>query len=167
MKQTIFKKSLEVKKVEESKTFLTFMLGDEKYAIDILLVQEIHHYENVASLKNVPPYIKGFMRLRDDAVLVFDLRLFYHLVEADYTDFTIVVILNIGQKRFGIVVDKTPDILFLQESQIKSASELCAKVPHGYVRGVGMVEGETLILLDIEKLFNSSDLGLIVSGENS
>lgn len=152
------RKHKEVKRSSEVKSFLKFTLGNEQYAIDTLLVQEVHHYENITPLQNTPAFIKGFMRLRGGVVLIVDLRIFYHLTQVEYNSSTIVIILNINGKKVGLVVDKMPDILSLEKDQMKPISDLCIKIPAIYVKGVSMAEEDVLILLDIERLLMDNEL---------
>ena len=85
--------------------YLTFTLGPEEYAIDILKVQEIRGYEHPTTIANAPPFIKGVINLRGTIVPIVDLRIKFGVGEAEYTPFTVVIILNIGSRVVGIVVD--------------------------------------------------------------
>src|SRR5690606_12530933 len=89
----------------EGKTqeFLTFRLGDEYYALDILTVKEIRGYETVTRIANAPPFIKGVINLRGDIVPIVDLRIKFNLGEVTYDEFTIVIVLHIHNRIVGIV----------------------------------------------------------------
>jgi len=145
--------------------FLTFKLGGEEYGIDILKVQEIRGYEAVTRIANAPAFIKGVVNLRGVIVPIVDLRVKFQLGEARYDAFTVVIILNIAGRVVGAVVDSVSDVLELDEKQIKPAPEFNSLLEAGYITGLGTVEsgeGERLlILVDIERLMSSPDMGLL------
>jgi purine-binding chemotaxis protein CheW len=145
--------------------FLTFKLGGEEYGIDILKVQEIRGYEAVTRIANSPGFIKGVVNLRGVIVPIVDLRVKFELGEARYDAFTVVIILNVAGRVVGAVVDSVSDVLELDEKQIKPAPEFNSLLDAGYITGLGTVEsgeGERmLILVDIERLMSSPDMGLL------
>src|SRR6185369_18058551 len=98
--------------------FLTFTLGDEEYAIDILKVQEIRGYEPPTMIANAPPFIKGVINLRGIIVPVVDLRIKFNLGKIEYTPFTVVIILNVAGRVVGAVVDAVSDVISLTPAQI-------------------------------------------------
>jgi purine-binding chemotaxis protein CheW len=145
--------------------FLTFKLGGEEYGIDILKVQEIRGYEAVTRIANSPAFIKGVVNLRGVIVPIVDLRVKFELGDARYDAFTVVIILNVAGRVVGAVVDSVSDVLELDEKQIKPAPEFNSLLDAGYITGLGSVEsgeGERLlILVDIERLMSSPDMGLL------
>jgi purine-binding chemotaxis protein CheW len=145
--------------------FLTFRLGGEEYGIDILKVQEIRGYEAVTRIANAPAFIKGVVNLRGVIVPIVDLRVKFELGEARYDAFTVVIILNVAARVVGAVVDSVSDVLELDGKQIKPAPEFNSMLDSGYITGLGTVdsgEGERLlILVDIERLMSSPDMGLL------
>lgn len=152
-----------------SSEFLTFRLGEEEYGIDILRVQEIRSYEPPTRIANAPGFIKGVVNLRGVIVPIIDLRLKLGCDSAEYNTFTVVVVLNVKGRVVGAVVDSVSDVLELTREQIKPAPSLNSGVDGSYITGIGTVKtghGETesermLILMDIEGLMSSADMGLI------
>lgn len=140
--------------------FLTFTLGDEEYAIDILKVQEIRGYDAVTKIANTPAFIKGVINLRGIIVPIVDMRIKFNLGEAVYNDFTVVIVLNIGRRVIGIVVDSVSDVMSLAADAISAAPEF-AMFDTEFLLGLASVEGRMLILLDIERLMSSADMALI------
>lgn len=140
--------------------FLTFTLGSEEYGIDILKVQEIRGYDAVTPIANTPPFIKGVINLRGIIVPIVDLRIKFGLGKVEYDQFTVVIILNIGTRVVGVVVDGVSDVLTLASEQIKPAPGLSASLDTGYILGLGTVGERMLILVDIEKLMVSSEMAL-------
>jgi purine-binding chemotaxis protein CheW len=141
--------------------FLTFTLGAEEYGIDILKVQEIRGYDAVTSIANAPSFLKGVINLRGSIVPIIDLRLKFNLGTAEYNVFTVVIILNLGDRVVGIVVDSVSDVLTLGGEQVRPAPELSASMDTQYITGLGTVDGRMLILLNIERLMLSADMGLV------
>lgn len=149
--------------------FLTFRLGAEEYGIDILRVQEIRSYEAPTRIANVPEFIKGVVNLRGVIVPIVDLRLKLGCPSAEYNTFTVVVVLNVRGRVVGAVVDSVSDVLELQKDHIKPAPSLASSVDSNFITGIGTIkngQGENesermLILMDIEALMSSADMGLV------
>ena len=141
--------------------FLTFTLGPEEYAIDILKVQEIRGYEQPTTIANSPSFIKGVINLRGTIVPIVDLRIKFGVGEAAYTPFTVVIILNIGTRVVGIVVDGVSDVTSLRSDQMRPAPEFAATVDTRYINGLGTIAERMLIVVDIERLMLSSEMALV------
>ncbi|AOW15218.1 chemotaxis protein CheW [Hydrogenophaga crassostreae] len=141
--------------------FLSFRLGAEEYGIDILRVQEIRSYEAPTRIAHVPSFIKGVVNLRGVIVPVVDLRLKLNCATAEYNDFTVVIVLNVHGRVVGAVVDSVSDVLVLSPAQINAAPEMNTTVDTSYVTGIASVAERMLILMDIEALMSSADMGLM------
>jgi purine-binding chemotaxis protein CheW len=147
--------------------YLTFRLGAEEYGIDILRVQEIRSYEPPTRIANAPAFIKGVVNLRGVIVPIVDLRLKLGCDSAEYNGFTVVIVLNLRGRIVGAVVDSVSDVLELGADHIKPAPELSSAVDAGYIMGIGNIKHgaddaeRMLILMDIEGLMSSADLGLL------
>ena len=141
--------------------FLTFTLGNEEYGIDILKVQEIRGYDAVTRIANTPEFIKGVINLRGIIVPIVDMRIKFRLTQISYDQFTVVIILSLGHRIVGIVVDSVSDVLTLKPEQIRPTPELSAALDTRYILGLGTVDKRMLILVDIEKLMSSSEMALI------
>ena len=141
--------------------YLVFQLGAEEYGIDILKVQEIRGYERVTHIANLPAYIKGVIDLRGAIVPIVDLRLRFNLASAEYDHQTVVIVLNIGRRIIGLVVDRVSDVLELSPGQISPAPKLGGALKSDYLTGLGTVDGRMLILIDIDKLMAGDELGML------
>lgn len=141
--------------------FLTFTLGDEEYGIDILKVQEIRGYDAVTRIANTPPFIKGVVNLRGIIVPIVDLRIKFNLGTVNYDQFTVVIILNLGTRVVGMVVDSVSDVLTLAPEQVRNAPELSSALDTRYIIGLGTLDERMLILVDIEKLMSSGEMALM------
>ena len=141
--------------------YLAFKLGEEEYGIDILKVQEIRGYENVTRIANAPEFIKGVINLRGIIVPIVDMRIKFNLGEPSYDQFTVVIILSIAGRVMGMVVDSVSDVTTLQPDQIRPAPQMGTALNTDYLVGLGTLEERMLILLDIERLMSSAEMGLL------
>ena len=141
--------------------FLTFTLGSEEYGIDILKVQEIRGYDAVTAIAGTPEFIKGVINLRGTIVPIVDMRVRFNLGEVTYDQFTVVIILNLGHRVIGIVVDGVSDVLTLTSDQIRQAPPLSSALDTAYIMGLGTLDDRMLILVDIERLLTSSEMALM------
>ncbi|MBV8666666.1 MAG: chemotaxis protein CheW [Burkholderiaceae bacterium] len=142
--------------------YLAFKLGKEEYGLDILKVQEIRGYEAVTRIANVPDFVKGVINLRGIIVPIVDMRIKFKLGEPTYDQFTVVIILNIPGKVVGMVVDSVSDVITLKPDQVKPPPEMGNSLSGGdYIIGLGTLDERMLILMDIERLMSSKDMGLV------
>ncbi|NLC24428.1 chemotaxis protein CheW [Oxalobacter vibrioformis] len=140
--------------------YLAFRLGNEEYGIDILKVQEIREYEPTTKLANVPGFILGLSNLRGAIVPIIDMRIKFNLGEANYDHLTVTIILNIGERIVGMVVDSVSDVIALTPEQIRPAPPMGTLMDTDNLIGLGTLEDRMLILVDIEKLMSAPDMGL-------
>ena len=145
--------------------YLSFRLGPEEYGIPILTVQEIRGYQEPTRIANAPPAIKGVVNLRGVIVPIVDLRLQLGLQKATYNEITATIVLNLGQRVVGIVVDSVSDVVALNQDQIKEPPQLTGGIDTAYVTGIatqaqGEREQRMLILVAIEKLIADTELAV-------
>ncbi|SEQ94664.1 purine-binding chemotaxis protein CheW [Nitrosomonas sp. Nm51] len=141
--------------------FLTFRLGNEEYGIDILKVQEIRGYDAITQIANSPEFIKGVVNLRGVIVPIIDMRIKFKLGTVEYDQFTVVIILNVSDRVMGIVVDGVSDVIRLDMEQVRATPEFGSVIDTKYIMGLGTIDERMLILVNIEKLMASDDMGLI------
>ena len=141
--------------------YLAFNLGSEEYGVAIQKVQELRGYDAVTRIANAPDYIKGVVNLRGVIVPIIDMRIKFNLGTPTYDQFTVVIILNIGGRVMGMVVDCVSDVITLTPDQVKPAPEMGSALDTNYLIGLGTVEQRMLILVDIDKLMSSTEMGLI------
>ena len=160
--------SRQVRHAPPGREYLTFRLGSEEYGIDILKVQEIRSYEPPTKIANAPSYLKGVVNLRDVIVPIVDLRIKFNCLnangEAEINSFTVVIVLNVRGRVVGAVVDSVSDVMQLTEQMIQPAPEMSNSiVDTTYITGIANVSDRLLILMDIESLMGSAEMGLINS----
>jgi purine-binding chemotaxis protein CheW len=140
--------------------YLTFRLGAQEYGIDILKVQEIRSYEAPTRIANAPAFVKGVVNLRGVIVPIVDLRLKLACESAEYNAFTVVIVLNVRGRVVGAVVDSVSDVLELSRDHIKAAPEVHTAVDTSFITGIGTIGDRMLILVEIESLMSSAEMGL-------
>lgn len=141
--------------------YLTFSLGEEHYALDIMAVKEIRGYEAVTRIANAPSFIKGVINLRGDIVPIVDLRLKFNVGEATYDEFTIVIVIQIHDRMVGIVVDGVSDVISLSREERRPPPEFGVAFDSRFLVGLAKVHDHMVILVNIEALITSQELGLV------
>ena len=142
---------------------LAFKLGNEEYGIKILKVQEIRGYEAVTRIASAPEHVKGVVNLRGTIVPIVDMRIKFKLGTPTYNQFTVVIILNIQDRVVGMVVDSVSDVISLGADQIKPAPDMGGALNTDYLIGLGTVDERMIILVDIDRLMSSEEMGVIDS----
>ena len=140
--------------------FLTFRLGGEEYAIDILQVQEIRARESVTRIASAPEFIRGVINLRGTIVPIVDLRVKFGFDSAANTA-PVVIILSISDRVIGVVVDAVTDVVDLAAEQIKETPEVGGAIAAGFIRGIAPMDDRMLIVFDIARLMMSADFMLV------
>jgi len=151
--------------VSTQREFLSFRLGAEEYAIDILRVQEIRGYDPVTTLVNAPPFVKGVINLRGVIVPIVDLRVRFRLPAPPYDAFTVVIILEVAGRTVGVVVDGVADVLVLGTEEIRPAPDFSSAVDTRYILGLASRGERLLVVTDIERMMTAADMALIDEAE--
>lgn len=141
--------------------FLSFTLGQEQYGIDILKVQEIRGYERVTRIAKAPEFIKGVINLRGCIMPIVDMRIKFNLGTPVYNELTVVIILNVTDRIVGIVVDAVCDVIILNAAQIMPPPAMGTEFNAAHLLGLGTVDERMIILIDIDALMASEEMGLV------
>ncbi|MES2423139.1 MAG: chemotaxis protein CheW [Pseudomonadota bacterium] len=139
--------------------YLTYRVGAEEYGIDIQKVQEIRSYEPPTRIANAPAFVKGVVNLRGVIVPIVDLRIKLGCDTAEYTEVTVVVVLNVCGRVVGAVVDSVSDVIDLESSAIKPPPDLSTS-DTGFITGIASIGERMLILVDIETMLGGAEIGL-------
>lgn len=147
---------------EQTDQYLTFIMADEEYGVDILSVQEIRGWETVTPIPNAPSHVKGVINLRGTIVPIIDLRQRFGLKNVEYGPLTVVIVLKVvtakGSRIMGIVVDAVSDVYSLSVDDMKSAPDLGDHVNTLYIKGLVSVNSKMVILLDINELLGTDTI---------
>lgn len=137
--------------------FLTFVLGEEQYGIEILKVQEIKGYSAITPIPNTPPHIKGVINLRGTVVPVVDLRAKFSLADTEYNKFTVIIVVTVGEKVIGMLVDAVSDVLDIAASDMRPAPDLGVHVDTRFISGMATIGERMTVLLDIDRLLSADE----------
>ena len=143
-----------------SEQYLTFVLGEELFAMPILAVQEIRGWERVSAIPKTPAHVLGVINLRGTVVPVLDVRARLGMPSREVTPTTVVIVVRIrvpsGETTVGCVVDAVSDVVNVDPSAVGPAPDICGDIDRHYVRGVTTVEKRLLMLLDLQGLVDGS-----------
>jgi purine-binding chemotaxis protein CheW len=137
--------------------YLTFSLGEQEYGVPILNVQEIKGFTPTTPIPNTPAFVKGVMNLRGTIIPVIDLRARLALAGAEYTAFTVVVVLAIDAMVVGAVVDAVSDVLTIPDADVQRAPDFGADADVRFVAGIAQAAGRLIVLLDAAALVTPDD----------
>ncbi|MFL6621591.1 MAG: chemotaxis protein CheW [Sulfurifustaceae bacterium] len=143
---------------QDVEQYLTFRLDGLDYGLAITQVQEIRGWTRVTPLPNSPRYIKGVLNLRGTIVPIIDLRLRFNLTEGTYDASTVIVVVNVGGRLAGLVVDAVSDVINLSAEQRRNPPEFEGHANRQFIQGLTQVDDKLLILLDVNKLVNPETL---------
>jgi purine-binding chemotaxis protein CheW len=138
--------------------YLSFALGNEEYGIDILKVQEIRGYSAITAIPNTPAYIRGVINLRGAVVPVVDLRARFGLAAAEYDKFTVIIVVTIGTRVAGLIVDAVSDVLNVDRADVEPTPDFGASVDTSFITGMAKMADKLVLLLDIDRVAASADV---------
>jgi purine-binding chemotaxis protein CheW len=152
-------------KAQESHQYLTFLLDDQEYGLEIFKIREIRGYAPITPIPNVPPHVRGVMNLRGTVLPVIDLRMKFHLAQVEYNKFTVIVIATVGEKTVGLLVDAVSDVLMVNQDEIRDAPDFGTAVDTRFINGVFQSRDRLTVALDLEELLTDCELAIPQSVE--
>ena len=146
--------------------YLSFRLGSDDYAVDILRVQEIRGWEKVRALPDSQDYVKGVLDLRGTIVPIIDLRVRFGNASPEYSATTVVIVMSVqtadgSTQLVGAVVDAVSDVLDIDSAQLKPPPQIGGAVGRRYLNGMVSLPRGMVILLNLDKLFDPTELGTL------
>ncbi len=140
---------------------VSFNIGDEEFAVDILRVQEIIRIVEITKVPKSPPFVEGVINLRGKVIPIIDLRKRFNLEERKTTKETRIIVVDIDGKVIGLIVDSVSEVLRLPSDTIEPPPPIVAGIESEYIKGVGKLDDRLLILLDLNKIFSSKEKELL------
>jgi len=137
--------------------WVTFRLEDETYGINVMQVQEVLRYTEIAPVPGAPSYVLGIINLRGNVVTVIDTRLRFGLTAADTTDNTRIVVIEAENQVVGILVDAVAEVVYLSQSEIETTPNVGNDESAKFIQGVCHKNDQLLILVDLEKLLTDEE----------
>ncbi|KPD24704.1 MULTISPECIES: chemotaxis protein CheW [Idiomarina] len=142
---------------DEVLQWVTFQLDDETYGINVMQVQEVLRYSEIAPVPGAPNYVLGIINLRGNVVTVIDTRLRFGLQTTEVTDNTRIVIIESEKQVIGILVDSVAEVVYLKTSEIDSAPNVGTDESARFIQGVSNRDDELLILVDLDKMLTDDE----------
>lgn len=138
--------------------FLTFALGKEFFAIEILHVVEIIGIQNITAIPDVPGYVKGIINLRGKIIPVMDMRIRFEMESIAYGDRTCIIVLEVNQMSVGIIVDEVAEVVDILEHNIMDTPEMNEGRDNRFLKKLGKVNESVMLIIDCEKIFAIDDI---------
>jgi len=151
--------------IERDGKYLTFSLANEEYGVGILKVKEIMGIMPITSVPRTPPFVKGVINLRGKVIPVVDLRLKFRMSEAEYTEQTCIIVVEIGVENsnvvVGVVVDAVSEVLNIKREDIEETPSFGSSLNTDYILGMAKIDAGVKILLDIDRVLTETELDIV------
>ncbi len=141
------------KETDDILQLVTFLIGNEEFAVDILYVQEINRMLQITKVPNAPEFVEGVVNLRGRVIPVIDLRTRLGLAKKEADNNTRIIVIEVGGNTLGFLVDAVKEVLRIPASITEAPPELASGIDSEYIKSVGKLEDRLLILIDLEKIF--------------
>lgn len=158
MRQTETRGSGNATLVNDEKQYVTFVIGEENYGVDVLKVQEIIGMTQITHVPNTMNYMKGVINLRGAVVPVVDTRVKFNMEEKEYDAFTVIIIVEVKTRSIGIIVDSVSDVVSIPISGIQDTPHFSAKIETDFISGIGQIEEKLIIILDMDRILSKVDV---------
>ncbi|MHC4600653.1 MAG: chemotaxis protein CheW [Planctomycetota bacterium] len=142
---------------------VTFQLGEEEYAFDILTVREVNRMMEITRVPRAPDFIEGVVNLRGNVIPVIDLRKRFGLPERTPDNATRIVVCDVDSRVVGFIVDTVREVLWIQRDKVEPPGDI-AGIDAEYIRGVGKIEERLLILLDVARVLTPKEKEILEEG---
>ena len=153
--------------LEEREQYVTFVIEEETYGVDILKVQEIVGMTKITTVPNLDHYMKGVINLRGKVVPVVDMRIKFNMPEREYDQVTVILIVEVKGREIGMIVDSVSDVVEIPLSKIQDTPHFKASINIDYIKGIGNMDDVLVILLDVNRILSTEDLDRIEQSENT
>ncbi|WP_144822233.1 chemotaxis protein CheW [Marinobacter piscensis] len=137
--------------------YVTFQLENETYGLNVMQIQEVLRYTEIAPVPGAPDYVLGIINLRGNVVTVIDTRRRFGLADAEVTDASRVVVMESGDQVMGILVDSVAEVVYLKASEIETAPNVGNEESARFIQGVCNKDGELIILVDFDKMLTDHE----------
>lgn len=144
--------------VQQEEQYVTFIIAEENYGVEVLKVQEIIGMTEIVYVPNSPDFMKGVINLRGSVVPVVDMRKRFHMEQREYDMFTVIIIVEVKNVLVGMIVDSVSDVVEIPRSGIHETPHFTAKIDTEFISGIGQVNEKLTIILDIDKILSSEEI---------
>lgn len=150
--------------VSAATQIVSFRLANEEYGVDIMRVQEIILPGDITEMPEVPEYICGLINLRGHVIPIVDLRKRFGLPVSERDEHTRIIVVNVGAKTIGMVVDAVNEVLRINDEQLEPPPSSIVGIEHVYIKALVKFEDKLLILLDIESILSEEEHAKLSGG---
>ncbi len=151
--------------------YLTFKLDAEIFALDILKVREVLDFTMITKVPRTPEFMRGVINLRGSVVPVVDLRVKFGMSKTEKTVNTCIIIVEVTVDNetavLGALADSVQEVLDLEPGQIEAAPKIGTRLNIEFIAGMGKRNNAFIIILDIDRVFSSSELALVQTAQAS
>jgi purine-binding chemotaxis protein CheW len=148
-----------------STTYLSFIVCDELYAVNVIKVLEVLQKQHLTHVPNAPPQIKGIINFRGDIVPVFESRIKFDLPERSDENPYVIIVLELSKGsdifRIGAIVDKVKDVITIEDQEIKPVPVMSKEFNSDFLQGIFKLQNDFIMLLDVDKVFSGDELNAI------
>lgn len=145
----------------EDEQYVTFFIRNEIYGVPVMKVQEIIGMTKITAMPNSLPFMKGVIDLRGAVVPVIDLRLKFEMEQAEYNNFTVIIIVEVKDRLVGMIVDSVSDVLSIPVHSIQETPSFSAKINTEYMQGIGQKDDTLVIILDVDRILTTAEFEII------
>ena len=160
---------MSVCEITETRQYLTFKLGDEIFGTDVAKVREVLDYTAITKVPRTPDFMSGVINLRGSVVPVVDLRLCFHMSKTERTKNTCIVVVEVmleGESTvIGALTDSVVEVVDLEPDQIQPAPRIGTQIKTEFIKGMGRINSQFVIILDIDRVFSADQLSAVRNPE--
>jgi purine-binding chemotaxis protein CheW len=157
--------AMSVSGITETVQYLTFTLSDEVFAIDVSKVREILELTTINKVPQTPEFMRGVINLRGSVVPVIDLRLNFGMERTEQTINTCIIVIEVNLEGENIVLgalaDSVREVVEMEPELIEPAPRLGTKLNTDFIKGMGKVDNEFVMILDVDRVFSADDMTLV------
>lgn len=153
---------------ENEQQLIIFIVGNEEFGLDVLKVQEIIRYMTPTKIPHAPYYMEGVIDFRGEVIPVLNMRRRFGLPEIEDIEFIVIIVIEVNDKLFGLMVDRVLDIVNIPEDKTQPATDFAEQEKTKYLKAIGKLGKRLILLLDLEKIMDFDDEKLmaeIISSE--
>ncbi|MBD3344739.1 MAG: chemotaxis protein CheW [Chitinivibrionales bacterium] len=145
--------------------YLTFILGDEEYGLEILKVQEIIQMQKITKVPKAPEFVRGVINLRGKVIPVIELRAKFCMASQEDTDKTCIIVVQIESKgnpvTMGIIIDEVKEVLDIKPDEIEEAPTFGSSIDTDFIMGIGKLGENVKMLLDIQRVLSGNEVDML------
>ncbi|HEY1405876.1 MAG TPA: chemotaxis protein CheW [Spirochaetota bacterium] len=151
----------------DERQFVTFVIGEELYGVDVTKVQEIIGMTQITHMPNTISFMKGVINLRGSVVPVIDMRLKFRMTEKEYDAFTVIIIVEVRERLVGMIVDSVSDVAKVPLGSIQDTPHFTSKIQTDFIAGIGQIEANLVIMLDVDAVMTNDELSSVAGGASA